>query len=109
MTVALMERTGIGFNMKYPNCQVLHPDKIGDGICNGGLYYTKDCGYDQGDCDDCSDIDNVYLSNIGTYMSHVGDGICDRLTNTPECGFDGGDCGSCQVEKPVCGSCTFEI
>lgn len=40
----------LSFNKKYPNCVVDFPSKVGDGICNGGLFETEVCGFDGGDC-----------------------------------------------------------
>jgi len=41
---------------------------------------NSDCGFDGGDCDDCT------ASNI----MMVGDGVCDEDYNNYECYYDGG-------------------
>jgi hypothetical protein len=67
------------------DCQVPDPSRLGNGICDGGLYNTKECGFDVGDCDKCNSIIDDY--------SRVGDGVCDSgQYNTDECNWDGGDC-----------------
>ena len=39
------------------DCQVTHPEYIGDGYCDGDEFNTEECGYDGGDCcaDTCED------------------------------------------------------
>ena len=36
------------FNAEYPNCNVDHPYRIGDGRCVGGANNTAECGFDGG-------------------------------------------------------------
>ena len=38
------------FEKTFPNCQEEFTDWIGNGICDGGEYSSKECGYDGGDC-----------------------------------------------------------
>ena len=47
--------TGKFFRERYPNCLVgergnTDITKISNGICDGGLFNTKECGFDGGDC-----------------------------------------------------------
>lgn len=35
---------------RYYNCFVEYPCKIGDGVCDDGVYNTEDCLFDGGDC-----------------------------------------------------------
>lgn len=37
-----------------PTCQVPDKSKIGNGICDGGVYNTEACDYDNGDCLVCN-------------------------------------------------------
>ena len=37
-----------------PTCQVPDKAKLGDGLCDGGVYNTEACGYDNGDCTVCN-------------------------------------------------------
>ena len=86
----------------YPNCQVIQPKWIGNGICDGYDYNTVECGFDGGDCHDINKYPNCQVR----FPSRVGDGSCDGYEyNTPECGFDGGDCiipeyPNCHVKYP---------
>ena len=69
----------------YPDCGIPASEsaKLGDGVCDGGLFFTEECGFDHGDCANCK-VDNPSL---------IGDGECDGGDyNTEECGWDGGDC-----------------
>ena len=37
--------------VKYPNCIVREPSKLGDGVCFDHYEYnSEDCGFDGGDC-----------------------------------------------------------
>ena len=69
-------------NLAYPNCNVTFPSAIGNGICDGGLYNTKDCGYDEGDCDS---FNKQYTDCYGVELVELGDGICQH--NTEGCNF----------------------
>ena len=94
------------FRQKYPNCNVTNPENIGDGFCDGGQYYTPECGYEEGDClifyeeySNCT-VDEPEL---------IGNNYCDGgKYNTQECMYDGGDCEEfndkypdCHVENPI--------
>ena len=66
------------------------PNKIGNGFCDGGLYFTPDCGMDGDDCKFCNAPD----------PSSVGNGVCDGGINlSPGCSMDGGDCDQCFKEN----------
>ena len=86
-------------------CRASDKSKLGNGLCDGGLYNTEECGFDDGDCTafnlkygDC-EVEFPYL---------IGNDQCDGSTyNVAECGFDGGDCTAfndkyteCNVELP---------
>ena len=70
----------------YSDCIVPEPDKVGDGICDGGAYWTEECGMDGGDCNGCD----------APYIAWIGDSVCDGGDYlTVACGMDGGDCATC--------------
>jgi hypothetical protein len=76
----------ISFLQKYPNCIVPDPEKVGDGICDGALYFKNECGWDGGDCSSCQ----------AEHVEWIGDGICNGGKYlSPECNRDGGDCDLC--------------
>ena len=77
----------IGFNMKYPNCNVPHPMKLGDGKCDYGVYNTIECGFDHGDCA----IENLDCGLDG--LSKVHYGIC-VLIESNDCGNGKSDCSN---------------
>lgn len=99
----------------FPKCEVLlqtdvlyfHQDTLkplpalGDGLCDGGLFNNRECGWDSGDCSECNSIVPV--------RSKIGDGYCDGgiYLNEPSCNDDGGDCAAflyyypdCNVQEP---------
>jgi LNR domain. len=116
------------FLQLYPNCDVPDPEKVGDGICDGALYFKEACGWDGGDCQSCA-AENIEwirdgICNGGIYLSpgcnmdggdcdeclaasrtdpkNLGDGYCDIELNTTLCGYDGGDClGSDLCNVPI--------
>lgn len=92
------------FNILYPECA----DKIkelldsgfprtslpilGDGICNSGLYMLSECGFEDGECEQCSFV----IEN----KTKIGDGICDGQSYMLDiCGYDGGDCSECKDDE----------
>ena len=44
-------------------CEVDDPLLVGNGICNGGVYNSPECGYDGGDCID-PDYPNCHVSDM---------------------------------------------
>ncbi len=78
---------------------------LGDGNCNAGFYFSKACGFDQGDCTElkkkfplCPDllVEPKYTYNGEPVV--LGDGVCDFIQEymTAECGYEFGDCVACQ-------------
>jgi len=97
-------------NLKYPDCPVLiftnkmlttfdedHPfPALGDGRCDGGIFNTKECGWDDGDC--------LVCNAIVPDPSKVGDGHCDGglYMDTVECNNDAHDCSFFVKNFPDC-------
>jgi len=83
-------------NDRYPECDVDDFTVLGDGNCNHGVYNSKDCGFDNGDCVDFNDLQKVRYNNCTNIVENigwVGDGICNGgAYASDECGNDGGDC-----------------
>ncbi len=93
-----------------------------DGICNGGIFNSKNCKFDGGDCDDlnqkyptCGVLDPRSDYHEGTdffdnELSGLGDGKCNGgAFNTEQCGYDAGDCIKCNQAVPdssKIGKCT---
>ena len=68
----------IDFNVKYPGCNVVNPDSIGDGYCHGGTYNTAECGFDGGDCEDFNlEYPGCNVEDIWK----IGNGYCYGGTN----------------------------
>ena len=100
----------IAANSKYPDCPVLKlTDKmhipndpsnpfpaLGNGVCDGGIFNTKECGWDDGDCLEC----NALVPN----PTKIGDDYCDGglYITAPACNADGNDCSSFISEFPEC-------
>jgi len=78
--------------------------RLGDGVCDGGKFFTQMCSYDEFDCQDFRsrvqatgcDMENLAdLVDIDG-IPRIGDGICDsRVYNNAECLFEDGDCVEC--------------
>lgn len=88
---------------------------VGDGQCDGYLN-TLECGYDGGDCCECTCVEGStfscgrspfvcldpacpdeafeYPACTGDIYT-LGDSRCDSENNYATCGFDGGDCCEC--------------
>jgi hypothetical protein len=80
------------FLKEYPDCNVVQPEKIGNGICDGYPYDTPQCKNDGGDCgyqDPYPDCDVPNKNKLGNNRCDGGD------FNTESCGWDGGDCSVC--------------
>jgi len=78
---------------QFSRCSVDDIGRVGDGVCNGGLYMVEQCGFDGGDCANCA-VHKMYM---------VGDSFCDGGDyNTLECGWDGGDCLEFNELYPDC-------
>lgn len=93
-------------NNQYPECAALAAkfglhetmdlERIGDGICDGGVYNTEACGFEGGDCEDACDV--------STHAYYLADGYCQGFSNynTRECGYDHGDCLEFNAKYPDC-------
>ncbi|GFH43980.1 hypothetical protein CTEN210_00454 [Chaetoceros tenuissimus] len=84
------------FWLKHPFCTIADIHRIADGICDGGVYNSWRCKYDEGDCDEFNtaypncEIQDIYFD----YSPVLGDGICESsLYNNYECGYEFGDVG----------------
>lgn len=85
-------------------CAAPHTVLLGDGACDGGLYNTPECAFDNGDC---IEFNTLYPNCTVEYPYFLGDGACDGLDgggeyNTLQCGYDGGDCGIFNEKYPNC-------
>ena len=90
-------------------------DRIGDGVCNGGIYNSERCNYDGDVCSVCNRVVDNFRRigdgvcdggkyNSATFSNGRGDcdekinqtiedGQCDKfIVEIKECNFDGGDC-----------------
>ncbi len=86
---------------------IIKDPSFGDGHCNGGIYGTKRCGYDNGDCNDfiraypdCPlDDFSVIEGSSGVVLK---DGFCDSgIYNIKECGNEFGDCDDGQFAQEI--------
>lgn len=106
MYIVWGQTTGLFYENKYPQCQVklqgLDFRKIGDGICDGGLYNRYECDFDGGDC---VNFQLAYPSCNANEPSKLGNGECDKEYATESCGFDGGDCSCDYPEELGNGKC----
>ncbi|CAN0126060.1 unnamed protein product [Ectocarpus sp. 6 AP-2014] len=118
----------------YPLC-TSDESGLGDGRCTPAAN-TEECGYDGGDCCECTCVDgedddyncgptyqcfdptaSCYLEEGSNpypsceFIEHVGDGFCDLDSNIEDCGYDGGDCCECTCEtaESTCGEETDYI
>ncbi|CAM9774589.1 unnamed protein product [Ectocarpus sp. 6 AP-2014] len=122
------------FDCVYPDCgdpavtssdAVCYEDVQGDGMCNEENNSAA-CGYDGGDCCECSCVDGP-LSECGSFSIFdcrdpacfdpalvaefpdctgdwfkIGDGACNPENNIASCGYDGGDCCLCSCTGSSC-------
>ena len=118
------------FLKNFPDCHVPEPERLGNGHCDGNIYFTNECAFDGGDCSSCNVTypswvgdricdGNEYLTtgcsmdagDCAACLSHgidplkIGDGICHMELNTTECGWDGHDC----LESPKLAPCIVEL
>jgi len=90
------------------------PDNIsksplyGDGQCDGGLFNSKSCGYDNGDCNNFNraypecPLEDLASMSEGSTDIVLGDGICDSgIYSIETCGFENGDCDRGQVGQDL--------
>lgn len=79
--------------------------RLGDGVCDGGKFYTQMCSFDEFDCQDfrsrvpgCDEEELADLVDIDR-IPRIGDGVCDgRVYNRKECLFEDGDCVECNEQ-----------
>lgn len=92
----LSQADGFFMSAQYPDCEVRMSEihKLGDGMCNGGVYNSFQCNFDGGDCLNFN-MAFPHCKSLNAY--EVGDGTCQEKHNTKECGFDAGDC--CLISK----------
>ena len=81
------------YNVCFQNIGSEQFDRVSDETCDG-IYNTKECGYDGGDCEE---FNRHWPGCTVLQADRVGDGICDgdieyASYNTKQCGWDGGDC-----------------
>eukprot|EP00554_Chaetoceros_debilis_P000877 CAMPEP_0194096190 /NCGR_PEP_ID=MMETSP0149-20130528/57211_1 /TAXON_ID=122233 /ORGANISM="Chaetoceros debilis, Strain MM31A-1" /LENGTH=1350 /DNA_ID=CAMNT_0038782159 /DNA_START=274 /DNA_END=4326 /DNA_ORIENTATION=- len=90
------------FNAKYPGCNVKHPQRVGNGECNGQSN-KQECDWDGGDC---IEFNEEYPGCLAREPRQMGDGVCNDYNNFPGCDLDGGDCLEdsiiSNVEYPNC-------
>ena len=73
----------------FDKCVVPDHDLLGNGICDGDDYDSKECNWDDGDCEELHRL-YPYCSDT----SSLNNGKCENTVpaNTMACGYDGGDC-----------------
>jgi len=72
-----------------PHQRFFNASRIGNGVCDGGVYMTEGCYFDNGDCDEFLD---KYPNCDAEYPYRIGDENCDTEYDYDACGRDGGDC-----------------
>lgn len=131
----------IGFNCLDPACPGEVPsqfpecpgrfDWLGDGFCDTEFNNVLACGYDGGDCCECTCTDGPvhscgangfscedqacfdpavaaqYPNCTGNWLT-IGDGLCTAENNNIPCGYDGGDCCLCTCSGNACTVNTFD-
>ncbi|CAM9509603.1 unnamed protein product [Ectocarpus fasciculatus] len=122
------------FDCVYPECGdpavtssdvVCYEDFQGNGMCNEENN-SPACGYDGGDCCECSCVDGPLFEcgSFAIFDCHdpacydpavvaefpdctgdwfkIGDGACNTENNIASCGYDGGDCCLCSCTGSSC-------
>ena len=93
------EKHKVDVSSIYPDCQVSHPEWIGDGFCNRGKYSTMECGWDGGDC-----VLEKFPDCDVKHPEWIADGFCNGGNyDTAACAWDGGDCTA-----RIANSCTVK-
>ena len=114
--------------VQFPSCTGTIKD-MGNGKCDSSLN-NENCGYDGGDCCECtcadgpdySCADNHFLcldpasgcvnpiralySNCTGDLAEFANGICQDFNNNEDCGYDGGDCCKCTCMDGPENSCS---
>ena len=126
-----------GYGCLDPNSECTDPRLLGYSNCSGAVNWIDDgdcdsvnnneaCGWDRGDCCECTCIDGEYYecssseffckdwdsgctdALVSQYkkcsgdLSLFGDGLCDSENNNEACGWDGGECCECTCEGESC-------
>jgi len=102
MIVVIGQVSGKYFFEKYPRCDInpnLIPE-VGNGICNGGVLNTLECGFDGGDC---INFNIAYPNCDVLHPFEVGDTVCQDQYNNDDCSWDGGDCCPFASDDPFLG------
>ena len=112
---------GSGGGAQYSNCTSGRNDWIANGYCDTSdvINNVEECGYDGGDCCECTCEDTldhscgengyscidpnsgcinplaVQLVNCTGTIDDIMNGKCDSSLNNENCGYDGGDCCEC--------------
>ena len=105
----------------YPNCTTNATSSIGDGVCDAFYNNNEACGWDGGDCCECTCAPNpekvlacepdsfvcldpnsgcadqslLQYTNCTGYLADIGNGYCNSENNNEACGWDAGDCCQC--------------
>jgi len=91
-------------------CAVKDDPHFGDGTCHGGVFNTRVCSWDNGDCDafhkkypDCPSFElNLAVDTTDIDVFVIGDDTCSFVPHymTEACGYEDGDCKDCIVDNP---------
>ena len=90
----------------FSHCIVPDLTRVGNGVCDTGIYNTEECLWDGGDCcphtSFCLDPNFEHSFSfmledcVVEYPEWIGDNICDGPEyNNENCNWDGGDCCPC--------------
>ena len=95
----------MAFYLEFQYCSVPDPSSLlSNRICYGdiglGMYNTKACAFDSGDC---IEFNEKYPGCNIPDATRLGDGVCDGGEfNTVACQFDFGDCDEFYEHYPDC-------